>query len=145
MKINGNRNNNSRVKADESKTDQLTKKAVEVVDEIPVKNFDPDQTWLKISARLGQLDKGFVTWGLAMAASFSLLIAANLSKPDWNLFRTKTTPMQQTQDILVQSVIKKEGMKEQADKWFKNRDKDGDGKLSFEEFEAGRNQKKKAD
>ena len=43
------------------------------------------------------------------------------------------------------SVIKKEGMKEQADKWFKNRDKDGDGKLSFEEFEAGRNPKKKAD
>ena len=43
------------------------------------------------------------------------------------------------------SVIKKEGMKEQADKWFKNRDKDGDGKLSFEEFEAARYPKKKAD
>jgi len=40
---------------------------------------------------------------------------------------------------------KKESMKEQADKWFKNRDKDGDGKLSFEEFEAGRIQKKKTD
>jgi Ca2+-binding EF-hand superfamily protein len=42
-------------------------------------------------------------------------------------------------------VIKKEEMKEQADKWFKNRDKNDDGKLSFEEFEAGRNQKKKTD
>ena len=41
--------------------------------------------------------------------------------------------------------MKKESMLEQAPKWFKNRDKDGDGKLSLEEFEAGRNQKKKAE
>lgn len=83
MKVNGNKKNNHQANSTESKTDQLTRQAVEVFDEVPVKNFDPAKTWLKISARLGSIDKRFVTWGLAMAASFSMLIAANLNNINW--------------------------------------------------------------
>ncbi|MEP4091846.1 hypothetical protein [Reichenbachiella sp.] len=82
MKVNG--NHNAKAAINKSTTDLLSKKAVEVVEDIPVKDFDPSKTWEKLSSRLGQIDKRFVTWGLTMAASFSLLVAANVDVFLWN-------------------------------------------------------------
>ena len=78
MKVNGNHKNGKSIDSQESKTDQISKKAVAVVDEVPLRFFDPTRTWEKLSERLGRMDKGLVTWGIAMAASFSLLVAANI-------------------------------------------------------------------
>ncbi|MEO9967794.1 MAG: hypothetical protein ABJF11_18525 [Reichenbachiella sp.] len=97
MKINGKNKSQSHDQLDsnESSTDQVSKQAVRVVEEVPVKNFDPLKTWEKLSQRLGQVDKRFVTWGLAMAASFSLLVAANLSLPEWNFIKDEIAPSAQ--------------------------------------------------
>ncbi|UXX79286.1 hypothetical protein N7E81_18190 [Reichenbachiella carrageenanivorans] len=87
MKVNENQINGSESKA--KATDELSKKAVEKIDGIPVKHFDLNETWLKLSNRLGHVDKRFVTWGLAMAASFSLLVAANTEIFNWGKLDTK--------------------------------------------------------
>ena len=86
MKVNGNHKNDKSLDAQESKTDQISQKAVAVVDEIPVRHFNPAKTWKKLSEKLGRIDKGLVTWGLAMAASFSLLVAANIKVFDLDPF-----------------------------------------------------------
>lgn len=84
MKVNGNHKNGQSLDSQESKTDQISKKSVVVLEEILVKHFNPAKTWEKLSERLGRMDKGLVTWGLAMAASFSLLVAANIEVFDLN-------------------------------------------------------------
>lgn len=86
MKVNGNHKNGKSFDSQESKTDQISQKAVTNAEEVPVRNFNPTKTWEKISEKLGQMDKGLVTWGLAMAASFSLLVAANIEVFDLNPF-----------------------------------------------------------
>lgn len=78
MKVNGKHNTKAEVNLKESATDEVSKKAVMKADTIPVKGFEANKTWKKLASRLGQMDKRFVTWGLAMAASFSLLVAANV-------------------------------------------------------------------
>lgn len=84
MKVNGNHKNGQSLDSQESKTDQISKKAVVTMDEIPLKHFSASKTWEKLSDRLSRMDKGLVTWGLAMAASFSLLVAANIEVFDLN-------------------------------------------------------------
>ncbi|WP_422362289.1 hypothetical protein [Reichenbachiella sp.] len=86
MKVNGNHKNGKSLDSQKSKTDQISQKAVAVVDEVPVSHFNPVKTWEKLSEKLGKMDKGLVTWGLAMAASFSLLVAANIKVFDLNPF-----------------------------------------------------------
>ncbi|SMD37904.1 hypothetical protein SAMN04488029_3531 [Reichenbachiella faecimaris] len=83
MKINGNHKNGTNKDSNESATDQLTKKAVSALEEKPLLGFDAASTWKKLAARLGNVDKRFVTWGFAMAASFSLLVAAKIELFDW--------------------------------------------------------------
>lgn len=102
MKVNGNQMNGSESKA--KATDELSKKAVEKMDYTPIKHIDLTKTWLELSNRLGKVDKRFVTWGLAMAASFSLLVAANTEFFNWENLETKP------EEVLVHNhpVIQKE-------------------------------------
>lgn len=86
MKVNGNQKNGNPTNSQGLSSDNLSKKAVSVVEDMPLKNFDAQKTWEKLSHRLGQMDKRFVTWGLAMAASFSLLVAANIEMLQWENF-----------------------------------------------------------
>lgn len=93
MKINGNCKDHSPTKTKAAET--VGKQAIVTMENIKVRNFDPAKTWLKISERLNQTDKRLLTWGLAMAASFSLLIAANVNifkwrMPDKSLFLSNT-------------------------------------------------------
>lgn len=94
MKINGKHKNGIQKDSNGIALDETSKKAVAVVEKTPLKSFDAQSTWEKLSKKLGQVDKRFVTWGIAMAASFSLLVAANISLFNWNEL---DQPPQQTQ------------------------------------------------
>lgn len=83
MKINGNHKNGSQKELQTSTTDSISKKAVAVVEETPLQSFDAQSTWEKLAKRMSKVDKRFVTWGFAMAASFSLLVAANIEMLNW--------------------------------------------------------------
>lgn len=83
MKVNGNHKNGSQKADQTSSADHISKKAVTVLEDIPLRSFDAQSTWEKLAKRLGQVDKRFMTWGIAMAASFSLLVAANIDLINW--------------------------------------------------------------
>ncbi|MEP2023076.1 MAG: hypothetical protein ABJH98_10805 [Reichenbachiella sp.] len=101
MKINGNHKNGISKDLKESTTDQVSKKAVSVVENVPLKNFDASDTWRKIAHKLGHVDKRFVTWGLAMAASFSLLVAANVDLFTWESFNPQPEPEVATNNTFI--------------------------------------------
>jgi len=97
MKVNGNKKNGKSVDSKESNMDKISKAAVALLDEIPLKHFDTSKTWEKIYNKLSNVDKRFVTWGLAMAASFSLLVAANIE-----IFNWKTLKEESVQELIVE-------------------------------------------
>ena len=107
MKVNGNQLNGTPKKSKELISDELTKKAIAKIENLPLKSFNASATWEKISQRLGQVDKRFVTWGLAMAASFSLLVASNISLFEWNrIDQTETIEkLASIEDIDFHSVV----------------------------------------
>lgn len=96
MKINGNYKDNSPNVSKEQSAEIVGKKAVAALEDVKVTNFDPAKTWLKISKRLSQADKRLLTWGLTLAASVSLLMAAHMNIFIWNMpddekiFRSET-------------------------------------------------------
>lgn len=101
MKVNGNNKDNRKQDSSASSADQLSKNAAAVVEDIPVKNFDPVKTWQSIANKLGQVDKRFVTWGLAMAASVSMLVGARIDLLNGSFFEAKPVEKLEVSSIKV--------------------------------------------
>ncbi|MFY0627374.1 MAG: hypothetical protein JXR07_13820 [Reichenbachiella sp.] len=94
-------NKNQRLKKNQSSSilNDKSQKAVNWFSEISITSLNSERIWKTIEDRLEKMDKHVLSWFMAMATSFTLLVAAGLEYgPDFE-FRENITPFIKLKEI----------------------------------------------